>query len=173
MAEVKRSDVEPLYEEMLVGLARELVPETIDASTPEAALRKASDFFPGWFGGVFPQAGIAITRSIGENAARDKRHLPEAVAGELRIYYPSFPLKGANSPQEDLGGKAKRITREVRSGILDRIMESKIGPFVAVLESAGGDRNAAGIAQATEPVPGRTPYIVWVDRTIFEITVSL
>ena len=176
MADVRRADVEPMYEEMLVGLVRELVvpepPQGQPDTRKDEDLRHAEAFFPGFFGGEFPTAGIAVTTARGENEALDKRHLPDVLGGELRVYYPSQPIRGAGSRQEDLTGEAKRVTRVVRNRILEKLMGSKLGPFLYVAESAGGDRNAVGIAQAEEP-SRRNRHILWVDRTEFEIKVAL
>ena len=176
MVDIKREQVEPMYEDRLLRLTREFVKPDPAAGQPDTRtdedLRRAEDFFLTWFGGKFPAAGLSILRATGQNASRDKLHLPEAVHGELRIYYPSMPLRGANSKQEDLTGKAKDLTRLIRNRVLERWRASEVGPYLYVEESVGGDRIGPGIAQATEKAHGDR-YIVWVDRTTFSIEVSL
>lgn len=160
---MERWDIENAAEEILVGIAR----DGILASPQEDDLKRAEDYLPSFFGGRFPTLGLQVIRTFGESRYKDKPHLPEAVEVEVVLYDPCLPVRGAEHPQDDRTGSAKRRTRSLRGKFLSAIYDSKLGPNTTVIESRAGNRNEVGLALTDE----RGLDILWLDRTLLELRI--
>ncbi len=160
---LKRHEMEEACEADLLQIAQSMIlaaPGTED-------LKAARDYFPSFFGGLFPALGLAIERTEGESRFVDKPQRPGLLRGRIIVYYPSMPVRGANSMQDDRTGPAKRITRRIRGEFIEKVFASKLGSVFRVVESRGSDRDEIGNARADE----RGQSILWLDTTAFEVSV--
>lgn len=160
----KREEVEEAVEADILAVALAMIPD----DPGEEDLKLARDYFPVYFGGLFPALGVSVERTEGESKYRDKPHLPALVRGRIIIYYPSLPAGGMSTMQDDRTGKAKKITRRLRGQLIERIYsDSRVGRNFVVVDSLASDRDAVGNAQADE----RGKDILWKDQTQFVVEV--
>ena len=160
---LKRHEMEEAAEVDLLAVAETMIPD----SPGSEDLKAARDYFPSFFGKLFPTLGLAVERTEGESRYADKPQRPGLLRGRIITYYPAMPARGAQTRQDDRTGKAKKITRRVRGEFLEKVFASKLGPYFRVVESRGGTIDEIGLSLADE----RGESTLFLDRTEFEIHV--
>jgi hypothetical protein len=165
---IKRHELEDYVESELLKIAETLI------GPAEDDLQAAKDYFPFYFGGVFPTLGVAVTRTQGQSRSLDKRDRPGMLIAEVKIYRPCLPnmyYRNERQPlmrDEDKTGPAKRITRRIRGLFLEAVFaSSSLGPYIGAPESGGSSRDQAGNPVTEES----NESILWVDTSTLPINV--
>lgn len=161
---LKRHELEDSVEAQLLGIAGSLI------GPGKEDLQAAKDFFPSFFGGLFPALGVAVTRTQGVSEYMDKPDRPGLLVCGVEIYYPSMPYRGAQSRQEDRTGPAKRITRRIRGLFLEELFASPLGAYSTVMDSRGGDRNEVGMSRTDRDRRDPGAQILWIDATELHVS---
>lgn len=159
---LQRHELEDEIERLLLEMAVSLIP----AEPAKEDLKAAHDYFPSFFGGLYPTLGLAITRTQGASRYADKPARPGLLIGEVRIYYPCLPIRGAQHRQDDRTGPAKHITRQIRGLFLEKVLASPLGRYIEVPDSRGDAVDEVGNAVTDE----RGTEILWIDRTELRIS---
>lgn len=164
--DLKRHELEDYAEEGLIEIAQTLIPPEPE----EEDLKAAKDFFPSFFGGLFPTLGLAVMRTQGRSRYADKRDRPGLLIAQVLIYHPCLPMRGAKHAQDDRTGKAKRITRRIRGRFLEAVFaSSEFGPYIEVAESRGSPFDETG-TPITEELGRNDRQILWADGTELHIS---
>jgi hypothetical protein len=172
-----RWGLEEAVEAYLLEIAEGLIP----ADPGREDLKVARDYLPQWYGGLFPNLGLQVTRSRGESPLRDKPHLPGRLDVVVMIYEPSLPAvssqsvtrgSGAGSrafEKEDRTGPAKFLTRRIRNEFIDALFASDLASFVRDLDSQGGNQDAIGMPLMDD----QERNVLWFDQTTFWLEMAL
>lgn len=125
-------------------------------------LKKANDFNPAFFSGLFPHMGIEVVNTSGRSRVRDKPNRPGQVSLTLYIYDAAMPQRGARSRDQDRTSRAKKRCRLIREQILEEMYKTPgFAAAAEVRETRSSIYNDFGFPMLD--VAGSN--ILWVDRT--------
>lgn len=161
---LKRHELEDYVEAQLLEIAKSLIP----TSPAKEDLKAARDYFPSFFGGLYPTLGLGVTRTQDRSRYAERPDRPGLLICEVKIYYPCLPVRGAQHRQDDRSGPAKRITRTIRGLFLEAVFASsaELGRYIEVPDSRGASIDEVGNAVTDE----RGMEILWIDTSELRIS---
>lgn len=163
---LKRHEMEAALEADLLSIAEPLIPEDPE----EGDLKVARDYFPGFFGGVFPCLSAVVDTAEGVSVLVDQPDRPAVLTGRVIVFERSIPSLGVMGIDDDNTGPAKRKTRRIRGEFLNLVFKNmKIGPYFSVLRTRAGDSNEVGNVVLEEG--GQNANILWLDQIEYEVSI--